>query len=64
MAIEQCVASCSSLNFNDGTVLSKFCEVMSGEAHGNNRCILMPDGTVVTPVEAIKWLKAQECEAE
>lgn len=64
MAIEQCVASCSSLNFNDGTVLSKFCDVMSGEAHGNNRCILMPDGTVVTPVEAIEWLKAQECETE
>ncbi len=60
MAIEQCVASCQSLNFNDGTVIGKFCEVMSGDDTGNNRCVVLPDGKVVTPREAIAWLKEQE----
>lgn len=64
MAIEQCIASCASLNLGDSTVIEKFCKVMSGNEIGNNRCIVLPDGTVVTPVEAIKWLKAQECDAK
>lgn len=26
----------------------------------NNRCIELPDGSVVKPIEAIRWLKQQE----
>lgn len=58
-AIEQCVASCQSLAFGDSTVMSKFCEIMSGRT-GNNRCIVLPDGRVVRPKEAIEWLDANE----
>ena len=64
MAIEQCIASCASLNLGDSTVIDKFCKVMSGNETGNNRCIVLPDGTVTTPAKAIKWLKAQECDAK
>lgn len=58
-AIEQCVASCQSLAFGDSTVMSKFCEIMSGST-GNDRCIVLPDGKVVRPREAIDWLEANE----
>lgn len=30
----------------------------------NNRCIELPDGRVVKPAEAIKWLEQQEAENE
>lgn len=59
-AIEQCIASAKSLNFGDSTVMNKFVGVITGERRLNNHCIELPDGTVVTPVEAIKWLEEQE----
>lgn len=59
-ALEQCVASCKSLNWGDSTVMSAFMENMWGSGRTNNRCIELPDGRVVKPVEAIKWLEEQE----
>lgn len=61
-AIEQCSASCMSLNFNDSPVMQEFMRGIYGisEWRTNNRCIELPDGTVVNPTEAIKWLKEQE----
>lgn len=59
-ALEQCVASCKSLNWGDSTVMSTFMENMWGSGRDNNRCIELPDGRVVKPVEAIKWLEEQE----
>jgi hypothetical protein len=56
-ALEQCVASCKSLNWSDSTVMSCF---MTDMWDGTRRCIELPDGTVVKPVDAIKWLKEQE----
>lgn len=63
-AIEQCVASCKSLNFNDSPVMQEFMRRMYGisdyQGRINTRCIELPGGTVVTPVDAINWLKTQE----
>ena len=67
-AIEQCSASCKSLNFNDSPVMQEFMRRMYGipdyQGSVNTRCIELPDGTVVTPVDAINWLKTQEVQAD
>lgn len=63
-AVEQCIASCKSLNWGDHTVM---CEFMRNFWSGNarsSRCIELPDGSVVTPVEAIRWLEEQDKPAE
>lgn len=61
-AIEQCVASCKSLNFADSTVMAEFMRVLYGisDYQVNNRCIELPDGSVVDPKGAVAYLKAQE----
>ena len=60
-AIEQCISSCMSLNFADSTVISEFMRRISGSSSSrvNSRCIELPDGSVVSPREAIQWLKDQ-----
>lgn len=63
-AIEQCVASCKSLNFADSTVMSEFmCRMygLQGHTNVNNRCLELPNGQVVTAKEAADWLREQEC---
>lgn len=59
-ALEQCIASCKSLNWGDSTVMSFFMKTMWGSTRTNNRCIELPDGRVVKPVDAIEWLEEQE----
>lgn len=61
-AIEQCVASCKSLNWGDSPVMGEFMRTMWGTSdfNYNNRCIELPDGRVVKPAEAIKWLEEQD----
>lgn len=63
-AIEQCAASCKSLNFSDSPVMQEFMRTMYGISDYwdsiNIKCIELPNGNVVTPVDAINWLKAQE----
>lgn len=59
-AIEQCVASAKSFNFGDSTVGDKFVSVITGDRTLNNKCIELPDGRIVKPKEAIKWLEEQE----
>lgn len=60
-AIEQCIASCKSLNFGDSTVMKTFIERMYGlNNYTHNRCIELPDGRVVTPADAVAWMKEQE----
>lgn len=65
-ALSQCIASCSSLNWYDGTVMGAFIKSIYGfgDYNVNNRCIELPDGTVVNPHQAIDWLKSQETEQE
>lgn len=55
-AIEQCCASNATLNFNDGAVIPKFMAVLCC-GNLNNKCIQTPTGEVLTPSEAIAWLK-------
>lgn len=64
-AIEQCAASCKSLSFADSTVMQTFMETIYGmRGDGENtRYIELPDGSMVAPKEAIKWLKEQEGES-
>lgn len=60
-AIEQCIASCQSLNFADSTVMREFIKRLYGiRSDVNNRCIELSDGRVVTAKEAAEWLKEQE----
>lgn len=63
-AISQCIASAKSLNFSDPTVLASFVKCIYGTEtrHGgaNNKCIELPDGSVVKPKKAIEWLKSQQ----
>lgn len=58
--IEQCVASCKSLNFGDSTVMEKFITRMTHKGYNNNKCIELPDGSIVDMWDAIKWMKEQE----
>ena len=54
-AIEQCVASCKSLNFSDAVVAEDFVGTLF---RGNApRCVELPDGRCVTAKKAIEWLK-------
>lgn len=60
-AIEQCIASCKSLNFGDSIVMSRFMETLYGlRSEKNNKCIELPNGTVVDPKRAIVWLTADK----
>lgn len=61
-AIEQCVASCNSLNFGDSTVMAEFMArfYKASSRNVNVRCIELPDGRVVEPKEAIEYLKQEE----
>ena len=61
-ALEQCVASCKSLNWGDSAVMTSFMRSMWGNGN-NNRCIELPDGRIVKPNEAISWLEQQETQA-
>lgn len=59
MALEQCIASTRSLNFADSTVLGYFVSTMV-DGGSKSRCIELPNGSVVKPDEAVKWLKEQK----
>jgi len=58
-AISQCIASCKSLNFGDSPVMNEFMRRMYeiSDRNVNIRCIELPDGSVVKPKDAIKYLK-------
>ena len=65
-AIEQCISSCKSLNFGDISVMQEFFKRFYGisEYHVNMRCIELPDGSVVTPKEAVAFLNKEESNGE
>lgn len=60
-AIEQCVSSCSSLNFADSAVMEAFVDMLfNGEYRGitcNKVCIELPNGKIVDAAGAIKFMK-------
>lgn len=59
-AIEQCIASCGSLNWTDGTVLGSF--IRDTMYSAKNKFIELPDGTSVSIDGAVEWLKSQEAD--
>lgn len=59
-ALEQCVASAKSLNLHDGAVIGRFMSQFTNNGGGSYKAIELPDGKVVSPKEAVKWLKDQE----
>ena len=64
-AIEQCISSCKSLNFSDSTVMEVFMDRMCGrDGYKHNKCIELPDGSVVDMNGAIEWMKEQERAAQ
>lgn len=54
-AIDACVASTGNMNMNEPTTMSYFLQDILKENAG--KFIEMPDGTNVTPKEALVWLK-------
>lgn len=57
--IEQCVASCKSLNFSDSIVMRDFMAYLYGLATDSydRKYIETADGLILSPKEAIQWLK-------
>ena len=62
-ALEQCVASAKSLNFHDSTVMDTFVGQFTRNGGGSYKALELPDGRVVTPRDAIKWIEEQEAAA-
>ncbi len=63
-ALEQCVASAKSLNFHDSTVMDTFITQFTENGGTAYKAIELPDGSVVSPKEAIKWIEDQEAAAK
>lgn len=61
-AVEQCVASCKSLNFADNIVMCDFMRLMYDFESGKRFIDL--DGRYLTVLEAAKWLEEQETNSE
>lgn len=57
-AIEQCIASCKSLNWGDGVVMSTFFDRMT--RNREDSVFELPDGRNVNIMEAIAWLENAE----
>ena len=62
-ALEQCVASAKSLNFHDSTVMRNFFDQFTSNSGSSYKAIELPDGSIVSPRDAIKWIEAQEAAA-
>lgn len=56
-AVEQCIASCGTLNFADPTVMGDFMRTLSSS---NDKFIELPDGSMVSPREACEYLESLE----
>lgn len=65
-AIEQCIASCKSLNLGDAPVMNEFMARFYGVSSYtvNDKFIELPDGRTVTPKEAADYLKQEEYHGE
>lgn len=63
-AIEQCIASCKSINFGDSVVMNSFMSQLYNYRRAQQRkYIVLPNGMVVTPKDAIEWIKEEESNA-
>ena len=60
-AVEQCVASCKSINLAEPPTVQRFFEILF---RTNADVIELPDHSSVTTVKALEWLNAQDAEKE
>lgn len=63
-ALEQCVASAKSLNLHDSAVIGRFISQFTQNGGSSYKAIELPDGSIVSPKEAIAWIEAQEAAAK
>lgn len=61
-ATATCITATGSLNFGDSPVMHCFMDAMWGSDRVNTKAIVLPDGRVCKPKEAIAWLKEQKGE--
>lgn len=61
MALEQCVASCGSLNLMEDVTAQYFIQDLTSES-SMAKPLELPDGTLVNAKEAIEWLKERDNE--
>ena len=59
-AIEQCIASAMSQNVLENTTFYGLIRNLVNRGHKYRNCFELPDGRVVSPEDAVKWLKEQE----
>ncbi|MBQ0014744.1 MAG: hypothetical protein KBS82_05430 [Oscillospiraceae bacterium] len=63
-ALEQCIASCKSLNFGDSCVMEEFMRFIYGvtdnPSYNNISCVELEDGRCLTVGEAMDWLNENE----
>lgn len=59
-AVSTCVSSAYSLNWSDYTVMDYFYNQIGDNRGG--KCIELPDGSRVTPKEAVEWIKKEGAE--
>lgn len=57
-AVEQCIASTSTMNFFDSTVTGRLVRDMVG-CYDTRKCIMLPDGSFVTIKDAMAYLDAE-----
>ena len=62
-ALEQCVASAKSLNLHDSAVMGRFISQFTHNGGSSYKAIELPNGQIVSPKEAIKWIEEQEAAA-
>ena len=58
-AVNDCMASARSVNIHESLVFDAFMQKAFGSSH---KCFELPDGTSVTPVEALKWVEDREAQ--
>lgn len=61
MALEQCIASCGSLNLMEDVTAQYFIQDLTSESN-RAKPLELPDGTLVNAKEAIEWLKERNNE--
>ena len=59
-AINVCIASCGNMSMQEVPTGEHHMKYLLGDHPG--RCVILPDGRNVTPIDAMKWLEAQESE--
>lgn len=56
LAVANCAASAGNINFGDYTVGSRFMRALFYDDDRNKKFLELPDGSIVSPTEAIAWL--------